>query len=106
MSSEEEEKQSEEYETHASSQPAYTREEWRRNNAEFVPITTATSRSSRWQRPVAVDRPDLAPGSEYHLFLSKTPTRGLDEDDPAIWPDDLVDWDSPDDPANPRYHWH
>lgn len=54
---------------------------------------------------MVVDRPDLAPGSEYHLTLSKTPTRMSDEHDPAIWPDDLVDWDSPNDPANPRYAW-
>lgn len=60
------------------------------------------TQSSRWQRPRQESRPDLEPGAEYHLTKSRTPARDPNYHDPAIWPNDLVDWDSPNDPANPR----
>lgn len=56
----------------------------------------------RWQRKQTEPREDLEPGSEYYLTHSRTPKRDPNYHDPAIWPDDLVDFDSPTDPANPR----
>lgn len=104
---EEEEREPEEIETPTPSPKAYapdelTGSEWRQANAAFAPITAVSSGASRWQRRQAAHRPDLAPGSEYDLTISLTPSRNKAEHDPALWPDDLVDWDSPDDPANPR----
>lgn len=60
------------------------------------------ARPARYQRRRTVDREDLEPGSEYRLVHSRTPKRDPNYHDPAIWEDDLVDWDSPTDPANPR----
>lgn len=56
----------------------------------------------RFSRKQATPRDDLEPGSEYALIHSRTPARDPDWHDPAVWDDDLVDWDSPNDPANPR----
>lgn len=66
---------------------------------------TSTQREAayvRWQKRQATSREDLEPGSEYKLTHSRTPARDPNYHDPAIWPDDLVEWDSPNDAANPR----
>lgn len=65
-------------------------------------IHLTSTQASRWQRRAQPAREDLEPGSEYHLTISKTLTRDPNYHDPAIWDHDLVDWDSPTDPANPR----
>lgn len=66
------------------------------------PLSPLQSRPPKFQRRQTIQRDDLEPGSEYHLTHSRTPARDPNYHDPAIWPDDLVDWDSPKDPANPR----
>ena len=56
----------------------------------------------RFKRRQTIQRDDLEPGSEYALTRSRTAKRDPNYHDPAIWEGDLVDWDSPNDPANPR----
>lgn len=72
--------------------------------APSPPLTQAERASGfpRYLRSRTIDREDLEPGSEYHLTHSRTPARNLEVHDPADWPDDLVDWDGPRDPNNPR----
>lgn len=70
-----------------------------------LPDSERQSARSRWQkRQRTMDREDLEPGSEYKLTHShsRTPARDPNYHDPAMWPDDLVEWDSPNDPKNPR----
>lgn len=73
----------------------------------YGPITTSATSTRhpsapRFKRRPEADRRDLEPGSEYILVHSRTPARDPNDPDLADWPDDLVDWDSPQDPQNPR----
>lgn len=68
----------------------------------YYPASLVPTRSIRWRRPETSSRPDLEPGAEFALTKTLTPARDPRYEDPAVWPEDLVDWDGPDDPKNPR----
>ena len=72
-----------------------------RQTAGSIPLQRSANQQ-RYQRRKTTEREDLEPGSEYRLVHSRTPKRDPNYHDPAHWDDDLVDWDSPTDPANPR----